>query len=189
MLIHNRAVGTFAELKAVSEKIGVLEQLLAGENVDPEVLNNKKPGATPPELRLGLYDYGVTFGEYTLKAVFLPVVGPYKLLSWAFGSKPQELEKGEDFDVIQSNWYWRHQLRMLRFTSQHMIRLCPPGTSDVRAMHKYEDIKEVKLIDPTYFAITYREGGSDWYRTTPSDVRRICDIICLKNKNVPNPFK
>lgn len=190
VLVQNNVIGTFAELQAIASKIGVLEALLAGEKVDPAVLNPKKSPSqeTPPELRLGIYDYGVTVGEYTLKAVLLPIVAPYRLLSWAFGGKQPELEKGEDFDVLQSNWYWRHQLRTLRFTAEHIIRL-RPGYNDVRAAHRYEDVKEIKLIDPTYFTISYREGGSDWYRTTPQDVRRICEIICLKNRNVPNPLK
>jgi len=188
VLIQRSAVGTLEEVKAYSEKIGVLEGLIAGEKVDLSAVNKKQSTETPPELKLGIYDYGVTVGEYTLKAVFLPIVAPYKLITWAFGGKQPELEKGEELDVMQSNWYWRHQLRTLRFTSQHVIRL-RPGYNDVRAMYKYEDIKEIKLIDPTYFVISYREGGSDWYSTTPTDVRRICDIICMKNKNVPNPLK
>lgn len=190
VLVQSNAIGTLAELQAIASKIGVLEALLAGEKVDPAVLTPKKSNSTetPPELRLGIYDYGVTVGEYTLKAVLLPIVAPYRLLSWAFGGKQPELEKGEDFDVLQSNWYWRHQLRTLRFTAEHIIRL-RPGYNDVRAAHRYEDVKEIKLIDPTYFTISYREGGSDWYRTTPQDVRRVCEIICLKNRNVPNPLK
>jgi hypothetical protein len=40
-----------------------------------------------------------------------------------------------DVDVIQSNWYWRHQLRTLRFTKDSILRL-RPGYEDIRAAHK-----------------------------------------------------
>ena len=35
------------------------------------MLNNRKSGATPPELKLGLYDYGVTVGESVLLFLLL----------------------------------------------------------------------------------------------------------------------
>jgi hypothetical protein len=189
IIIRNTSLGTLDDLKAVCVKIGVLEQLLAGEKVDlsyafsPE----KKTGPQPPELQLGLYDYGISATEFTLRTVgtivFLPIIAPYKLLSWAFGGKQQELAKGEDIDVIQSNWYWRHQLRTIRFLDDQMLRL-RPGYDDVRAAHKYDEVKEIRVVDSTNLVIGYRAGGADYLRTTPADVQRIVQILTAKNKLV-----
>jgi hypothetical protein len=189
IIIRNTSLGTLDDLKAVCVKIGVLEQLLAGEKVDlsyafsPE----KKSGPQPPELQLGLYDYGISATEFTLRTVgtivFLPIIAPYKLFSWAFGGKQQEVAKGEDIDVIQSNWYWRHQLRTIRFLDDQMLRM-RPGYEDVRAVHKYDEVKEVRLLDSTNLVIGYRAGGADYLRTTPADVQRIVQILTAKNKLV-----
>ncbi len=189
IIIRQQAVGTLEELKQYAQKIGVLEALLAGEKVDLAAAAGKKEGApTPPELKLGLYDYSISATEFTLKTVgtlvFLPIIAPYKLLTWAFGGKQPELAKGEDIDVIQSNWYWRHQLRTVRFMDDHMLRL-RPGYNDVRAAHKYDDVKEIRVIDATNLVISYKTGGADYLRTTPADVKRICDIIAAKNKQLP----
>jgi len=189
IIIRNTSVGTLDDLKAVCVKIGVLDKLLAGEKVDlsyafsPE----KKAGPQPPELQLGLYDYGISATEFTLRTVgtivFLPIIAPYKLLSWAFGGKPQEVAKGEDIDVLQSNWYWRHQLRTIRFLDDQMLRL-RPGYNDVRAVHRYDEVKDVRLIDSTNLVIGYRAGGADYLRATPADAQRIVQIITAKNKLV-----
>jgi len=187
IIIHSQAIGTFDDLKLCSQKIGVLEALLRGEKVDLAAISGKKDGPTPPELKLGLYDYSISATEFTLKTVgtlvFLPIIAPYKLLSWAFGGKQPELQKGEDIDVIQSNWYWRHQLRTMRFLDDCMLRL-RPGYNDVRAAHKYDDVKELRQLDATNLVITYKSGSADYLRTTPTDLKRICDIITAKNKSL-----
>jgi hypothetical protein len=64
-----------------------------------------------------------------------------------------------------------------------MLRM-RPGYDDVRAVHKYDEVKEVRLLDSTNLVIGYRAGGADYLRTTPADVQRIVQILTAKNKLV-----
>jgi hypothetical protein len=186
VLIRDSVVGTVEELKAYGDK-GMLQAILAGQK-PPSDGSNPSSKNRPAELQLSFLDHTVSFTVSTVQGlgtlVFLPIIAPYKLLSWAFGGSAPKPAQGVDVDVIQSNWYWRHQLRTLRFTDDNILRL-RPGYEDIRAEHKYEDVKEIKLVDQTNLVITYRQGGSDYLRTTPDNMRRICDIITQRSKNPP----
>jgi len=72
-------------------------------------------------------------------------------LSWNSGNKminpPKEYkdEKGVsyvEFEVTQTNWYWRQQKRILRFASDKFFRL-NPETRELRAAHKYSAIEKI----------------------------------------------
>jgi len=185
-IINNIIVGNIDDIKAYNVE-GILDDIIAGKNAH---LPTKK--GTPPELQIGFIDGTINLAEWTIYGlgtlVLLPVLAPYKLLSWAFGSKKPELESGVDIDVIHTNWYYRHQLRTFRFTEENVFRL-RPGYNDVRAVHKYDEISSLDRVDAINLIISYRDKSSpDYIRAPPNDIKRIKDII-LKNSKVKPQLK
>jgi len=183
VLINNKIVGNMEAIKAYNVE-GILDNILAGGEIP-----NKKGTTAPPELQIGFIDGTINVAEYTLYSlatlVFLPVWAPYKLLSYMVGSKKQEVEQGVDIDVIHTNWYYRHQLRTFRFTENNVLRI-RPGYNDVRAVKKYNEIQQVERLDSTNLIITYTDKSSpDYIRTTPTDIKRIKDIIVKNSKEKP----
>jgi len=185
-IINNIIVGNIDDIKAYNVE-GILDDIIAGKNAH---LPTKK--GTPPELQIGFIDGTINLAEWTIYGlgtlVLLPVLAPYKLLSWAFGSKKPELESGVDIDVIHTNWYYRHQLRTFRFTEENVFRL-RPGYNDVRAVHKYDEISSLDRVDAINLIISYRDKSSpDYIRAPPNDIKRIKDIT-LKNSKVKPQLK
>jgi len=109
--------------------------------------------------------------------------------SW-FGGKPgtRTSTPGDyrDFDVVQSNWYWRHQHRKLRFVSDCFVRI-HPTLQEVRALHKFEDVSKITLLNATNFIIHYKDQSSpDFIRASEADVKAMSDIIALHPKRDPS---
>jgi len=187
-IINNIIVGNIDDIKAYNVE-GILDDIIAGKNAH---LPSKKGTTAPPELQIGFIDGTINLAEWTIYGlgtlVLLPVIAPYKFLTWAFGSKKPELEAGVDIDVIHTNWYYRHQLRTFRFTEENVFRL-RPGYNDVRAVHKYEEIALLDRVDATNVIISYKDKSSpDYIRAPPNDVKRIRDIV-LKNSKVKPQLK
>jgi hypothetical protein len=44
-------------------------------------------------------------------------------------------------------------------------------------------------VDDTNLVISYRQGGADYLRTTPENVRLICDLITKRSPNPPAIIK
>jgi len=187
-IINNIIVGNIEDIKAYNVE-GILDDIIAGKNTR---LPSKKGTTAPPELQIGFIDGTINLAEWTIYGlgtlVLLPVIAPYKFLTWAFGSKKPELEAGVDIDVIHTNWYYSHQLRTFRFTEENVFRL-RPGYNDVRAVHKYEEIALLDRVDATNVIISYKDKSSpDYIRAPPNDVKRIRDIV-LKNSKVKPQLK
>jgi len=183
-IINNIIVGNIDDIKAYNVE-GILDDIIAGKNAQMP----SKKGTAPPELQIGFIDGTINLAEWTIYGlgtlVLLPVLAPYKLLSWAFGSKKPELESGVDIDVIHTNWYYRHQLRTFRFTEEDVFRL-RPGYNDVRAVHKYEEIQLLDRVDATNLIISYKDKSSpDYIRAPPNDIKRIRDIVSKNSKAKP----
>jgi len=183
-IINNTIVGNIDEIKAYNVE-GLLDDIIAGKKA---LLPGKKETA-PSELQIGFLDGTINVAEWTIYGlgtlVLLPVLAPYKLISWAFGSKKPEVEAGVDIDVIHTNWYNRHQLRTFRFTEENVFRL-RPGYNDVRAVHKYEEIALLDRVDATNLIISYKDKSSpDYIRAPPTDIKRIRDIVMKNSKSKP----
>lgn len=70
--------------------------------------------------------------------------------STAVAPAPDDAETYPDFEVVQTNWYGRHQKRILRVTPDALLRV-HPMTGQVR--------KRVPLSDITSVVVD-RSGGS-----------------------------
>jgi len=184
-IINNTIVGNIDEIRAYNVE-GLLDDILAGKKA---LLPGKKGTTAPSELQIGFIDGTINVAEWTIYGLgtlmLLPVLAPYKLISWAFGSKKPEVESGVDIDVIHTNWYNRHQLRTFRFTEENVFRL-RPGYNDVRAVHKYDEIAILDKADATNLTISYKDKSSpDYIRAPPTDIKRIRDIILKNSKTKP----
>jgi len=93
-----------------------------------------------------------------------------------------------DIDVIQSNWYWRHQRRKLRFGDDFFVRL-HPERMETRAQHKIEDVAKITVVDANNIVIYYKAFSSpDFIRATAKDIKRIVDIITQRHPNKDGSF-
>jgi glutaredoxin-related protein len=103
-------------------------------------------------------------------------------LNWFRGSKqPQKDENVVEFDVIHTNWYWRHLRRKLQLGKEYLLRI-HPNYGDVRAAHKYENIEKIDVIDNINLIIRYKDGTSpDYFRCAPKDAQRIIDIVIARS--------
>jgi len=104
-------------------------------------------------------------------------------------SAPKEYkdEKGSnyiEFEVIQINWYWRQQKRILRFSSDKFLRL-NPFTQELRAVHKYHSIQTIVVHGKTFMTISFNdESQPEYYQSI--DIESIVEILTSKAKPFVN---
>mmetsp|Transcript_29143 Transcript_29143/g.49823 ORF Transcript_29143/g.49823 Transcript_29143/m.49823 type:complete len:329 (+) Transcript_29143:22-1008(+) len=84
-----------------------------------------------------------------------------------------------EYKVIQTNWYYRQQTRILRFFPEYFARV-HPLTDSVRSTHDYTSIEEVKEIQPKEFMIQYKDGSpSETYQSPNTS-----EIVAFLNKKM-----
>ena len=72
----------------------------------------------------------------------------------------EEKKGDENYIVMQTNWYWRHQIRVYRFRNDALYRLDEKGYIHQRI--EYKDIKEIVKLD-TERAVLKIENCNDQY--------------------------
>jgi len=92
--------------------------------------------------------------------------------TWVFGKSPQTPIQKDEEDcqetVIMTNWYWKQQIRILRFEKTVYKRI-HPKTLDVKQTHKYKDIKLINISGNTIFKIHYGDINPDYYESINRD--------------------
>jgi len=129
------------------------------------------------DLQLGVLDNLLNVSEYVLS-----------FFSWSFRATspspiPPTQETIAEFDVIHTNWYWRHLRRKLRFR-ENCIERIHPDYNDTRASHDYTSILSIRVKDPSNAVFEYQLGSPDYIYTKPSDLKKMVHIIQTKNPNV-----
>ncbi|EDR25736.1 hypothetical protein EDI_295090 [Entamoeba dispar SAW760] len=66
-----------------------------------------------------------------------------------------------DYYVIRTNWYWRHQIRIMRFGKEHFYRL--DETYHVKESFRYEDVKEIVQTDEEHLVIKFLRNSQPQY--------------------------
>jgi len=69
-------------------------------------------------------------------------------------SNSSQLQKSIDFQVIRTNWYYRRQIRILRFGATSYFRI-DPSNNQVKEEFPYVNIAQVKIQSPTSFVIVF----------------------------------
>jgi len=126
--------------------------------------------------------YALETGKWAISGVSTAVSSVMNYFSW--GSSPitmephKEFKEFAEFTVIQINWYWRQQKRILRFLKDRFSRL-NPFTNELRVTHKYSTIKSISVTGKTFMTINFNdESLTEYYQTVDTD--QIVQIITSK---------
>lgn len=76
-------------------------------------------------------------------------------------SNPKQFKdaRGEfyiEYEVLQLNWYFRYQPRLLRFSKDKFVRI-NPQTKEVRALHRYNQIMKIIVNGKTLMIIKFKD--------------------------------
>lgn len=199
--LNSHFIGDLDELKKYTP-----EQLLSILNEKPkEEEDSNIDGDKEEELSLGVLDQVLNVTEFLVSGVstlaFLPVTGPMWALSavWTglLGSRSKnqndnnnnEKHQDIDFEVIHTNWYWRHLKRIFRFTDTKILRLHPKYLDNTRAAHEYNSVSSLELIDPQNLIISYNDSSpSDYIRSKPSNILKMMKLILQRTTNPEKPI-
>jgi len=106
-------------------------------------------------------------------------------LKW--GGNPQKKNKiskniNNEFEVTHTNWFWRNKTRNLIFGHDSFERTHPTDYN-IRASHKYSDLKCAVVKSPTTLIFKFNSTASEEWITCPENVLQ--DIIkILTSKSV-----
>lgn len=90
-----------------------------------------------------------------------------------------------EFEVIQINWYWRQQKRILRFANDKVFRL-NPFTKELRAVHKYTNIEKITVTEKNFITIFFNnETQPEYYQS--QEMETILSVILSKTKHLSIP--
>jgi len=73
-----------------------------------------------------------------------------------------DIEQSKEFEVIQINWYYRHQKRIIKISKEGYSRL-DPVTRNVRIEHKFIDISKISLDKNNVLIIYFNSNQSPEY--------------------------
>ena len=135
-----------------------------------------------PELQLGAIGSVLNAGESIVSGVGSLLYMPVALVNWTLGtsSQPPPDPQGEEFTVVNINWYGRELHRIFRFTDKFIERV-HPTTRQVRASFPYSAITKVVRKDDTNLVIYYNDGQEDWIRCPSKDIDRILHLLVINS--------
>eukprot|EP01121_Diplochlamys_sp_Union-15-3_P013220 TRINITY_DN4068_c0_g1_i5.p1 TRINITY_DN4068_c0_g1~~TRINITY_DN4068_c0_g1_i5.p1 ORF type:complete len:331 (+),score=70.44 TRINITY_DN4068_c0_g1_i5:230-1222(+) len=77
--------------------------------------------------------------------------------------------EAQEFLVVQANWYFRRQVRLLRFEAKEFKRLDPKNNKSVRKTRSYQEIKRIRFSGKCELIISFEDGTEEWYETEKRD--------------------
>ena len=134
------------------------------------------------EVHLGALNQVLYAGEYLGSLLMMPV----NVLTWPFKSDTNEKKQETDveFDVIHTNWYWRSQWRILRFSDTSVKRL-GPRQRDVRAVHAYDTISLIRVTDSQNIVFHYNNDNSpDYVHASEKHIKEMLRIVKTKKPDL-----
>jgi glutaredoxin len=99
---------------------------------------------------------------------------PWKTSTEASTSPLKEYkdERGSNFDefeVMQINWYWRQQKRILRFSGDRFLRI-NPYSKELRAVHYYRTIQDIIITGKTFMTMSFNDASPpEYYQSVNMD--------------------
>ena len=100
----------------------------------------------------------------------------------------------KDFKVVQTNWYWRQQNRVIRFdlNNKTMYRYDPLDLT-IRAIHPFSTLKDITCYNSQYFfQLTFYKSETDptlvyeYYSSSSSDYPLILSLLTDHSSVAPN---
>ena len=183
IFIRDHPVGDLNDLLALQNQGGKIDELLKDrpEN-NGEDASDSSPSSS--DLELGFMDKCLNVGEYVVGGVSTMLWLPITIITWPFrsDSTPEKGANDVDIHVIHTNWYWRNLRRIFRFSDDFFARI-HPSHLDVRAVHKYDTIEKISLIDSKNIVFVYKDGSSpDYIRATAADIQSIITLVTSRCK-------
>ena len=183
--VDGQPIGTPADLfKMESAQI---EKLLSSTPEDTLFhISGDDPNS---EVHLGALNQVLSAGEYLASGVGSLLMLPVTALTWPFRSAPVDPDqmKGKndkEFDVIHTNWYWRSQWRIFRFSDTYVARL-HPRHKDIRAAHQYDTFRLIQITDSKNIVFHYSDNSPpDYLHAKEEDVKEMVKIVVAKNEKV-----
>jgi len=105
--------------------------------------------------------------------------GVYNWLGWPSVSPEKPVIHEEKIEVnsteivvIHTNWYYKQQVRILKFYFEEFVRI-HPITKQVKATHKYSQVEKITIRGNTYFVLYFLpqlEIPPEYYEAKERDV-------------------
>eukprot|EP01124_Arcella_intermedia_P015426 TRINITY_DN21922_c0_g1_i1.p1 TRINITY_DN21922_c0_g1~~TRINITY_DN21922_c0_g1_i1.p1 ORF type:complete len:328 (-),score=111.90 TRINITY_DN21922_c0_g1_i1:84-1067(-) len=86
----------------------------------------------------------------------------------------------QDVVVIHTNWFWKQQVRILRFYEHYFNRI-HPNTLNVKETHPYKEVDKITITGNTYFIIYFLPSSKkapEYYESKDRDA--IIEIIATR---------
>jgi len=177
IFLGDQVIGTVEELYGC-ELSGKLGDLLKNENliVSSIVLGNKDDIKTdtaddPEKLELGVFDQWINAAEWTIKGMSNGVWSTWQYVRKGSDAANQPEKKELNYvlqpndveiEVIRTNWLWRNQKRVFRFTAKKFMRIIP-DTKEIKETFEYTDVQELIMRGKNNMVIVFRNGIESQY--------------------------
>lgn len=103
--------------------------------------------------------------------------GVYNWFGWQAtpSEKPIQEQRDEqnttEMVVIHTNWYYKQQVRILKFYTDEFVRI-HPITKQIKATHKYSQVEKITIRGNTYFVLYFLpqlELAAEYYEAKERD--------------------
>jgi len=136
----------------------------------------------------GIVNKAVETSKWWMKGVSTAISSVSSYLTWntpevVSTSPPKEYkdERGSgyaEFEVLQINWYWRQQKRILRFSKDRFLRI-NPYTKELRAVHYYRTIQDIVVAGKTFMTVSFTDSSTpEYYQSV--DLDKIITVLTEK---------
>jgi len=102
--------------------------------------------------------------------------------SFIFIPNASKLEQAHDVDfvVTRTNWLYRRQVRVFRFSDDCFKRLIP-ATGEEKTIFDYKDVLDITIIDSNNIIINFYSGKESQYIQS-DQIKEIIDVLTKKSK-------
>merc|ERR1712137_583490 len=115
------------------------------------------------------------------------LLSPSTWFSWGSSSNTEN-SKILEFPVIQTNWYWRQQKRILRFTEDGIEKV-HPITNEIRSKRAYSALESLVVTNGIFLNFTFLEDllktVHEYYQVSPSITNTLIQRLLLKIPKLP----
>jgi len=161
------------------------ESEILDESMNASIQQSAIPGSyidkSLTEAKTNLNAFGKA-GEY----LETHVRGWYSWLGWTPNVNASDDTNGEaddsrkDIVVIHTNWFWKQQIRLLRFTQKQFMRT-HPVTKEVKEVHQYTQVDKITITGNTFMIIYFLPSLSispEYYESKERDL--IVELITTR---------
>jgi len=158
-------------------------------SIDPDESITLTREQSPNDSSLAIADISAVTSTYTrwsMRYVGSAISSVANYLTATPSEIPPSINKSPsyiEFEVVQINWYWREQKRILRFADDKFFRL-NPFTKELRSVHKYFTIQRIIITGNNFMTISFNDDCQpEYYKTDEMD--NMVSTIHSKCETIP----